>query len=65
MIQSVFAYGVRVRYLATNIGEGTIIRRKGARGNTDGKTWLVKWDNDPRGPRLLEAHESNMEILPR
>ena len=64
--QSKIGFGTRVRYLRNDIGLGTVFRRKHVcKSNPDGKVWLVKWDNDPHAPRLLDAHEENFEVIDR
>lgn len=53
--------GSRVQYKFLHKDTGTVIRRT-RRGKGD--KWLVQWDHDPHGPRILQAYEENLiELL--
>jgi hypothetical protein len=37
---------------------GVIVRQATGRSQGD---WMVRWENDPHGPRMLPAYEVNLE----
>jgi hypothetical protein len=62
-VQDGFKPGARVRYRYGSRDSGTLLRKAHPYRGQD-RGWMVRWDNDPHGPRLLQAHDENMELIP-